>query len=119
MNRIGEDGHQVLFCFQGRLLLWGWLRELPSAGERDYAGCLSVPRLLHLHNDRLFQEPAPEIMQLRTEKLWHEIGGLHLFPEESTPLECVGGQSLDIELTLERGSSLAAGTIQSSSIAAA
>ncbi|GMH42910.1 hypothetical protein BSKO_10832 [Bryopsis sp. KO-2023] len=93
---------------EGRHLLWGWLQERSRMGEFDYAGCLSVPRLLHVHNGRLFQEPAPEIADLRKGKRWHEIG-LHLYPEESTPLEGVGGQSLDIELTIERGTSTAAG----------
>lgn len=82
-------------------------------GEQDYAGCLSVPRMLHLCNGKLFQEPAPEIYMLRSEKQWHEIG-LNLFPEESTPLEGVGGDALDIELTIEKGSSSAAGEILTS-----
>lgn len=47
---------------------------------------------------------------LRSEKQWHEIS-LNLFPEESTPLEAVGGDALDIELTIEKGSSNAAGEI--------
>lgn len=34
---------------QGRSLLWGWLQEKPrKVGEYDYAGCLSLPRLLYL-----------------------------------------------------------------------
>ena len=32
----------------GRLLMVAWLQELRKGGGFDYAGCLSVPRLLHL-----------------------------------------------------------------------
>ncbi|KAG2446052.1 hypothetical protein HXX76_000654 [Chlamydomonas incerta] len=46
---------------EGRSLLWGWLQEKPrKVGEYDYAGCLSLPRLLYLEVDEeaLDQEEA-------------------------------------------------------------
>ncbi len=46
---------------QGRLLMWGWLQERRKVGSYDYAGCLSVPRIMYLRGDRLHQEPAPEV----------------------------------------------------------
>ena len=36
-------------CFtdgQGRNIMFGWLQELRKGGGFDYAGCLSVPRVL-------------------------------------------------------------------------
>ncbi|KAG2494572.1 hypothetical protein HYH03_007338 [Edaphochlamys debaryana] len=36
----------------GRSVLWGWLQEKPrTVGAYDYAGCLSMPRLLYLEVD--------------------------------------------------------------------
>ncbi|KAG2452610.1 hypothetical protein HYH02_002847 [Chlamydomonas schloesseri] len=48
---------------EGRSLLWGWLQEKPrKVGEYDYAGCLSLPRLLYLEVDEeaLDQEEREE-----------------------------------------------------------
>lgn len=34
---------------QGRAVLWGWLQEKPrKVGSYDYAGCLTLPRLMYL-----------------------------------------------------------------------
>ena len=41
--------------------MWGWLQERRKVGSYDYAGCLSVPRIMYLRGDRLHQEPAPEV----------------------------------------------------------
>lgn len=98
---------------QGRCLLWGWLQERPRIGDHSYAGCLSVPRVLSLQDGKLIQKPIPEISQLRKEVCWHEMH-VHLFPDQPTPLKAVGGQILDIEATLERGDSAAAGLLLNS-----
>ena len=36
-------------------MLWGWLQERRKVGSYDYAGCLSVPRLLFIRDNRLVQ----------------------------------------------------------------
>ena len=41
---------------QGRWLLWGWLQERRKVGSYSYAGCLTLPRVLHCTEDgRLVQ----------------------------------------------------------------
>ena len=114
---------------RGRRVLWGWLQERRgSVGSYDYAGCLSLPRLLSLRNGRLFQEPLPEVALLRDSvaaaAAAGESGGgsqslllswsaesLALPPEVATPVERVRSPRLDVSVTLERGSAVAAGVL--------
>ncbi len=86
---------------QGRHILWGWLQERRKVGSYDYAGCLSVPRLVHLRGDRLIQEPVPEVSNLRRGQCW-KTRHLSIQEEEMTPLEGLRGSSLDIEVVLDR-----------------
>lgn len=41
---LGAPGCAV----QGRLLLWGWLQERRKVGVYDYAGCMTLPRVMWL-----------------------------------------------------------------------
>lgn len=86
---------------QGRVLLWGWLQERRKVGSYNYAGCLTVPRVLYIRGERLIQEPIPELSKLRTGQGWHHM---HLELEEgtSTPLGGVAGPALDIVCTFDR-----------------
>lgn len=43
---------------QGRHILWGWLQERRKVGTYEYAGCLTVPRVLYLRGNSLVQEPV-------------------------------------------------------------
>lgn len=95
---------------KGRHILWGWLQERRKVGSYDYAGCLSVPRLIHLRGDRLIQEPAPEVTNLRRGQCW-KARHLQVMEEEMLPLEGLRGSSLDIELVLDRGDASAAGLL--------
>ena len=122
----------------GRRVLWGWLQERRGGvGSYDYAGCLSLPRLLSLRNGRLFQEPLPEVALLRESVGDGGSGGsddennnnnnskkksknklrswsaeaLALPPEVATPVEGVRSPRLDVSVTLERGSAVAAGVL--------
>ncbi len=52
-------------------------------------------------DDRLVQQPAPEIANLRKGQSWH-VQHMTIHPEAGTPVEGVSGQALDIELTVER-----------------
>ena len=44
-----------LLLLQGRYIMWGWLQERRKVGSYDYAGCLSLPRVLYIRGDRLIQ----------------------------------------------------------------
>lgn len=70
-------------------------------GSYDYAGCMSVPRVVYLKGDRLIQEPAPEVAGLRRGKAW-QASNLRIFHEESMPLEGISGPALEIQATFER-----------------
>ena len=114
----------------GRRVLWGWLQERRGAvGSYDYAGCLSLPRLLTLKDGKLFQEPLPEVALLRdsaaasaaaassnggktpAKLLSWAAESLALPPEVATPVEGVRSPRLEVSVTLERGSAVAAGVL--------
>ena len=97
------SSHQT--ALQGRHILWGWLQERRKVGSYDYAGCLSVPRILSLRGDRLVQEPVPEVSNLRRGQCW-KTRHLSIAEEEMTPLEGLRGSSLDIEVVLDRSAAL-------------
>lgn len=90
-----------MHCVQGRHILWGWLQERRKVGSYDYAGCLSVPRILTLRGDSLHQEPVPEVAKLRRGQSW-KARHVTIEEEEMVPLEGLRGSSLDIEVVLER-----------------
>jgi beta-fructofuranosidase len=56
----------VLTNSPGGVVLWGWLSELPNpGGSHDYAGCISLPRLLHITSEgHLHQQPLPQLNTL-------------------------------------------------------
>jgi sucrose-6-phosphate hydrolase SacC (GH32 family) len=86
----------------GRWLLWGWLQERRKVGSYAYAGCLSLPRVLHVTDEgRLVQAPAPEVASLREGRAFH-ARGLAVPPDAVVPVAAVSGQRLDIECTIER-----------------
>ena len=51
----GLDLSCLIPALQGRHVLWGWLQERRKVGSYDYAGCLSVPRVLYIRDNRLVQ----------------------------------------------------------------
>jgi len=40
-------------------VLWGWLQERRKAGSYDYSGCMTVPRLMYIEDERLIQVRMP------------------------------------------------------------
>jgi hypothetical protein len=63
---------------------------------------MTVPRLLHLDNDRLHQSPAPELLSLRRGEAW-QCAHVALAPEASLPLPgVVRSSALDIEVRRRR-----------------
>eukprot|EP00878_Enallax_costatus_P001235 GHUV01001378.1.p1 GENE.GHUV01001378.1~~GHUV01001378.1.p1 ORF type:complete len:664 (+),score=239.16 GHUV01001378.1:126-1994(+) len=93
---------------QGRQLLYGWIQEhrrVPTppnnCSDFMYAGCISTPRVLHLHEGHLYQTPLPEIDALRTKVAWH-CQDLLLEPNSPLiPLQVVSGTHLDINITFQ------------------
>lgn len=94
-----QDTHTLHCTLQGRYLLWGWLQERRKVGSYDYAGCLGVPRILRLRGDRLIQEPAPEVANLRLPRSLR-MSHVIVHPERSTPLEGVD-DALAVDMTLQ------------------
>ena len=92
----------MMMSVQGRHLLWGWLQERRKVGSYNYAGCLSVPRVLHLRGDRLIQEPAPEVAGLRREQI---LDRSHIIVRSDAPtplISCEAGLAVELCLQLER-----------------
>eukprot|EP01025_Chloroclados_australasicus_P023229 TRINITY_DN2361_c0_g1_i10.p1 TRINITY_DN2361_c0_g1~~TRINITY_DN2361_c0_g1_i10.p1 ORF type:complete len:714 (+),score=91.50 TRINITY_DN2361_c0_g1_i10:95-2143(+) len=85
---------------QGRDLLWGWLQERRKVGTYEYAGCLSAPRMLYIRNDKLIQEPVPEVAELRQGASWHAMN-MNVYEDAPVPLQVVGGLALDLEVTMD------------------
>eukprot|EP00891_Asterochloris_glomerata_P002760 jgi/Astpho2/2760/Aster-x0127 len=89
-------------CFtdgQGRNIMFGWLQELRKGGGFDYAGCLSVPRVLTHQGGRLHQQPVPELAQLHR-GAGYTAEQLAVTAEQPVTLQGVSVSSLDLELTL-------------------
>ena len=51
---------------QGRHIMWGWLQERRKVGTYEYAGCLTVPRVLYLRGNALIQEPVRRPVECST-----------------------------------------------------
>jgi len=126
------------------VLLWAWLQENRAVGAYDYAGCMTVPRLLTLAPPppppplpyggapgadggpaagaasggggggwRLYQEPLPELAQLRAGggPAW-AASGVHLAPNSPVALPpSVRGPHLDLELTFAPSSAPVTGLL--------
>jgi len=114
----------------GRTLLWGWVQERRGVGTWDYAGCLSTPRVLWLHGDRLWQEPAPEVRALRRLGACWRAAEVPLSPGRPVALPArggggggggggglgssgggVSGAHLDLELTFRPGTARTVGVM--------
>lgn len=90
---------------QGRRVQWGWLREgrdLPTQEAVDWAGAMSLPRVLTLRPDNtLGVAVAPELQALREEH--YQKADLNLAPNEEHRLDDIGGDALEIVAVFERG----------------
>jgi beta-fructofuranosidase len=90
---------------QGRRLQWGWLREgrdLPTQEAVDWAGAMSLPRVLTLRPDNtLGVAVAPELQALRDEH--YRRTDVNLAPNEARQLGDIRGDALEIVAVFERG----------------
>ena len=75
-----------------RQLMHGWVNgpPTPTKSVPYWEGMLSVPRVIRLADNRLWQEPVPELLQLRGRRFGRE--------------EPVRGDALDITATFQPGS---------------
>ena len=97
---------------RGRWLLWGWLQERRKVGSYAYAGCLTLPRVLHVTSEgRLIQSPVPEVDKLRAKERKFSVQRVALQPEMTYPIKYVRSERLDIQCSIERGASTAAGLL--------
>jgi beta-fructofuranosidase len=94
---------QVMRTGDGRMVMWGWLKEMrwPSAlMEAGWAGVMSMPlTLLLLPNGRLGIEPVEELKNLRGAH-WH-YANLALEPGTPDLLDGVSGDCLEIDAVFE------------------
>jgi beta-fructofuranosidase len=94
---------QVMHSEDGRLLMWGWLREgrRPAALlEAGWAGVMSLPTSLsRLPDGRLGIEPVEELKNLRGAH-WH-YANLELGPGMPDLLDGVSGDFLEIEAVFQ------------------
>ncbi len=88
----------TLFAPDGRLIMFDWITECRD--ERDWNGCITIPRLLSLGDDGgLVQEPLPELAALRGERTTAGPAAL-----SGSPLRFpLGDDAAEISLELELG----------------
>jgi beta-fructofuranosidase len=86
----------------GRILLFGWLRETrphEASIAAGWSGCMSLPLIATMRDDgRLALEPARELEMLRSAE-W-TISDLPLEPGTMLSLE-IAGEALEIDVTFE------------------
>ncbi|WP_201745411.1 glycoside hydrolase family 32 protein [Alteribacter lacisalsi] len=87
----------------GRRILVGWMgvpdqqEDQHPTIENGWVHCLTIPRELQLHGDRIIQKPAEELQALRANEVVHE--GVALKGRDVT-LEGVSGDVLELEVDL-------------------
>jgi beta-fructofuranosidase len=93
---------QVMQDDQGRTILWGWLWEGRSEAEQrkaGWAGIMSLPRLLTMHDDGMLGiEPVPELQSLRDKQ--HHLENLTIVNEQHHLLDGIEGTCLEILATI-------------------
>eukprot|EP01025_Chloroclados_australasicus_P037011 TRINITY_DN3769_c0_g1_i6.p1 TRINITY_DN3769_c0_g1~~TRINITY_DN3769_c0_g1_i6.p1 ORF type:complete len:707 (+),score=67.28 TRINITY_DN3769_c0_g1_i6:191-2122(+) len=116
---LGETFYAANRMMEGdkRVLIWGWLRECMSASDphcanHDYAGSLSMPRVLTVNGDTLRQDVPEEMLKLRNTKIWSDAQQL-VKPGEFTHLFQGQYYHYELNITLEREDAIASGIILS------
>lgn len=51
---------------RGRQVLWAWVQEHRKVGSYDYSGCMATPRIMLSRNNQLYQQPIPELLEVRS-----------------------------------------------------
>lgn len=100
----GLYGTTVFLDSAGRAVLLGWVSGFRTG--RGWNGCMSLPRVLSIENDKLIQTPLPELQKLR---------GYHTHLEElvvdstSTLIDGADGDTLEIVAEVDPRSATACG----------
>ncbi|HVP21093.1 MAG TPA: glycoside hydrolase family 32 protein [Anaerolineaceae bacterium] len=98
---------QVMCARDGRVLMWGWLKESRRPGayrQAGWAGVMSLPLALSLlPGGKMRIEPVEELKSLRREH-WH-FEGLDLGPDFAGLPGGLRGDCLEIEAVFEPGPS--------------
>ena len=90
----------------GRTLLWGWVQDVPKG--KGWNGCLTLPRVLSLTKDGdLASSPASELSTLRGASSG-PARDLVVSPG-SSPTIASGGDSIELRVTLDLGTSTSCG----------
>jgi beta-fructofuranosidase len=95
-----------------RRLMHGWARigRPPAvAGVPYWEQAHSIPRVISVREDRLWQEPIPELQSLRYDR--REIGKRGLRAGALVPLPELGGDAMEIIVSFDRSSAKRCGLI--------
>ena len=89
---------QIFRDRKGRLIMFGWLRELRSAEaqkEAGWSGVMSLPRQISLKNGEFAVDVVPETEKLRGKRL-NSLSNIGIQGDAFLPLEGVEGDILEI-----------------------
>jgi beta-fructofuranosidase len=93
---------------QGRRILWTWALEARPKEQAAWGGTMTLPRVLSLAPDHtLFIDPVPELEQLRMHPRTRQH--TRVTPEAPVHLDDVGGDTLELALTITPGSATRCG----------
>ncbi|MBT7067216.1 MAG: glycoside hydrolase family 32 protein, partial [Verrucomicrobia bacterium] len=95
-----------------RRIMHGWARigkPPKTQGVPYWEQAHSIPRIVSIKNDRLWQEPIPELQSLRYDR--QSLGKQVLSADKPVQLSSVQGDALEIVATFDRGSAKRCGLI--------
>ncbi|RBW70936.1 glycoside hydrolase family 32 protein [Bacillus taeanensis] len=87
---IDDKGRRILIAWMDM-----WESEMPTQNH-NWAGAMTIPRIVTLKDNQLISKPAPEIEKLRK----NEVSYQHVTIEGETSLEGISGDCLELELTI-------------------
>ncbi|MCM3585324.1 glycoside hydrolase family 32 protein [Mesobacillus maritimus] len=91
---------QTMLDDQGRRILIAWMdmweSEMPTQNH-DYAGAMTIPRLVTMKNDKLYTTPVPELQNLRKNKVEYE----NILIEGERSLQDVSGECLELVIEID------------------
>jgi beta-fructofuranosidase len=91
---------QSLVDHLGRRIMIGWMdmweSEMPTQAF-NWAGAMTLPRLLELKGDHIYSKPVPELKALReNERSYHDI-----LVQDCLELEGISGDCLELEVSID------------------
>ena len=96
---------QITQTPDGRTILIGWLAmwfsEMHEAAD-GWAGQMTIPRELHVHNGKIFSTPVKELKRLRK---WKPVTYKNLQLTEPTMLDGIEGDACELLMTIDAAKS--------------